>query len=79
MSLSDKDKESSDIRSAIKYFALISQIGLQFIFCVLLGGFFGLKLDGFFNTTPLFSLIGLIMGIIGGAFSVYRLIFASEK
>ncbi len=79
MSSLDRDKEQSDIKSTFKYFALISQIGLQFIFCVLLGGFLGMKLDKFFKTIPLFSLIGLILGIIGGAFSVYRLILESEK
>ena len=78
MSSSGEPKRRQEIRSSVRYFALVSQIGLQFIFCVLLGGFAGLKIDSFLNTTPLFSILGIILGIIAGGISVYRLIIKTE-
>ena len=75
MSSSDKN----NIKSIVKYFSLISQVGLQFIFCVLAGAFIGFKLDSFLGSNPIFFILGLLLGIAGGGFSVYKLIMAAEK
>ncbi len=73
ISLSDK------INSIVKYFALVSQLGLQLVVTVLIGGFIGYKLDAFFKTPVLFTVIGLLLGVIGGFYGAYRLILQAQE
>ena len=67
------------LKSIVRYFALISQIGLQFVLSVLLGLFIGTKIDDICHSSPLFFIIGILVGIIGGGIGVYKLILAAEK
>jgi len=43
--------------------------------CLLLG----LWLDGFFHTTPLFVIIGVIAGFVGSIFNVFRVMKIIDK
>ncbi len=51
---------------------LASGIGLQFAASVLVGLGLGLLIDRFAHTAPWFLLLGLILGIAAGAYSVVR-------
>ncbi len=68
-----------DWKGIIKYFSLISQIGLQFIFTVLIGGWLGLLIDKKLSTSGVFSIFGILLGVIGGFFGVWKLISHAEK
>lgn len=46
-----------------------ANIGYEFLAYVISGGFLGYVIDYFVNSMPLFFLIGLVMGFVGG---VYR-------
>ena len=45
------------------------------VFCLLLGFW----LDGFFHTTPLFTIIGVIVGFVGSIFNVFRVMKIMDK
>lgn len=54
-------------------FGMASGIGIQFASSVLVGLGLGWLLDQGFHTLPLFTLIGLVLGIAAGAYTVVRL------
>jgi F0F1-type ATP synthase assembly protein I len=56
------------------HLGLIIQLGLAFFISVLIGLFVGIFFDKKLNTAPVFTVIFLIFGIIGGFMSAYKLI-----
>ena len=62
---------------ALKYLSLISQVGFTMVTPVLLCTFVGIKLEGKFHFP--FTLIFLLLGVISGCMSGYRLIMNSIK
>ena len=62
---------------ALKYLSLISQVGFTMVTPVLLCTFVGIKLEGKFHFP--FTLIFLLLGVISGCMSGYRLIMNSLK
>ena len=62
---------------ALKYLSLISQVGFTMVTPVLLCTFVGIKLEGKFHFP--FILIFLLLGVISGCMSGYRLIMNSLK
>ncbi len=59
---------------SLAYFALFSEIGLVLLVTVLFGVLGGYWLDQQVHTLPIFVLVGLFVGLAGGALAVYRLI-----
>jgi F0F1-type ATP synthase assembly protein I len=47
-------------------------IGWYFATCVVLGALAGRWLDGRFDTAPLFTLIGLLFGLVAALYGGYR-------
>ena len=62
---------------ALKYLSLISQVGFTMVTPVLLCTFVGIKLEEKFHFP--FILIFLLLGVISGCMSGYRLIMNSIK
>ena len=62
---------------ALKYLSLISQVGFTTVTPILLCTFVGIKLEGRFHFP--FTLIFLLLGVISGCMSGYRLIMNSLK
>ena len=62
---------------ALKYLSLISQVGFTMVTPVLLCTFVGIKLEEKFHFP--FTLIFLLLGVISGCMSGYRLIMNSLK
>jgi F0F1-type ATP synthase assembly protein I len=56
------------------YLGLIIQVGLTFSISVFIGILIGIFFDKKLHTSPLFTIIFLIFGIIGGFTGVYKLI-----
>ena len=59
-----------DSRNPWRAYALVSGIGLQMAFCVLLGLFGGKWLDGVLGTSPWFLLLGLLLGLAAGIWGI---------
>lgn len=51
-------------------------VGPHFVFSVLIGGFFGYKMDGWFETKPILM---LVMGALGFAAGVINMMRELEK
>lgn len=54
--------------------AKYSSIGYYLITPLLLGVFVGLGADSYFHTKPLFTLVGIALGFISAAYSLYKLV-----
>ncbi|MGD9677954.1 MAG: AtpZ/AtpI family protein [Vulcanibacillus sp.] len=55
-------------------FGLVSAIGLDLAIMVIIGMWIGKKLDLSFQSSPLFLIIGLVLGFTIGIISIIRLI-----
>ncbi|OGN81586.1 MAG: hypothetical protein A2X23_13205 [Chloroflexi bacterium GWC2_73_18] len=55
------------------YLAIFTEIGLVLLIAVLAGVLAGSWVDRQLGTTPIFLLVGLILGLAAGTFAVYRL------
>lgn len=56
------------------YLALFSEIGLMILVTTLAGALGGHWIDGQLGTSPIFIVVGLLVGLGIGAIGVYRLI-----
>jgi len=56
------------------YLALFSEIGLIILVTTLGGSLAGYWIDQQLQTVPVFVLVGLLIGLVAGARTVYRLI-----
>jgi F0F1-type ATP synthase assembly protein I len=54
--------------------AKYSSIGYYLVTPLLLGVFLGLWVDAYFHSKPLFTLVGIAIGFISAAYSLYKLI-----
>jgi ATP synthase protein I len=59
-------------KSAFRYMGWVTGLGVTMIASMLLGLFFGMYLDGKLNTSPWLAFSLLILGMISGAWSVYK-------
>ncbi|CAM3311031.1 MULTISPECIES: AtpZ/AtpI family protein [Brevibacillus] len=53
---------------------LVTLIGGDLAICVVGGVLLGKYLDGLFATNPLFLVVGLLLGLGVGVYSVYRIV-----
>ena len=68
MAPTDKHKDPSMLAAL----GLASGIGLQLAVTVLVGLGLGYLADRAFHTSPWFLLVGLLLGVVGGGYSVVR-------
>jgi len=68
MAPTDKRKDPSMLAGL----GLASGIGLQLALTVLVGLGLGYLADRAFHTSPWFLLVGLLLGVLGGGYSVVR-------
>ena len=66
----DKRPGESDYR----VFGLLGQVGLYIAGGALLGVAVGTFIDGKFHTSPIATLIGLLLGLAVGIYGVYRIV-----
>lgn len=62
------------VRSGYELLSLVTQIGLVVVMTVAIGAYVGLWLDNRLATGVVFTLLGLLVGIGGALWSVYRAI-----
>jgi len=61
-------------RSGYELLSLVTQIGLIVVMTVAIGAYVGMWLDNRLATGVVFTLLGLVMGIGGALWNVYRTI-----
>lgn len=59
--------------------SLISQIGIMILICILGCTFIGKFIDSKLNTSPIFTLIFILLGIGGAFMSVYKTLIVYTK
>jgi len=73
------DDDFKKKRDFIEYLALVSQVGLtmggSIVFCFMVGYF----LDKWLHTRGFLLVIFILLGIVGGAYTVYRQIMNLPK
>ncbi|WP_176222145.1 AtpZ/AtpI family protein [Tuberibacillus sp. Marseille-P3662] len=57
-----------------KRIAIFSGAGLDLAMCILVGVYCGHKLDEWWGTHPVFLLIGLLLGIVSGFYTLYLIL-----
>ncbi|MGL5330586.1 MAG: AtpZ/AtpI family protein [Peptostreptococcaceae bacterium] len=62
-----------------KMLSLLSQLGLMMVISIFGSFFVGKFIDNLINTTPVFSLIFLVIGVGGAFISVYKTIIRFTK
>jgi ATP synthase protein I len=72
--MNDKDK-----RELFAAFGLASAIGFQLAGAIVAGLLLGHFIDQYVKIAPWATIIGLLMGIFTGAFSVYKKIVGNKK
>jgi F0F1-type ATP synthase assembly protein I len=70
-----RPRDTSDRRGApAPNAATLLGVGATFGICVGLGVFLGVLADDALGTSPLFALLGVLVGILGGAAGAYQVI-----
>lgn len=75
--MSDQKKRRSRA-SDYSAFALVGQVGLTISLAMLAGVGLGIFVDSKLGTSPIATLIGLLLGLAAGVYGVYRLVSSLE-
>ncbi|AZO93939.1 AtpZ/AtpI family protein [Halocella sp. SP3-1] len=67
-------KKDNNYRMVIQALALLTQLGLAVLANIAVGFFLGRLLDNVLHMDSFFSIIGIILGVLSGFYSVYRLV-----
>ena len=59
--------------------ALVTELGFTIGFSILLGIGFGWWLDGRLGTQPLFTILGLLLGLASAGYNLYRLLILGGR
>lgn len=68
-----------ETRKYIKLLALVSTMGISMVLAIVIAIAIGYYLDKWFQTSPLFFLIFMILGIIAGFRNIYIIMKRAEK
>lgn len=62
----------------LENFVLVTQVGITMAAPIMIGLYIGKKLDAYFNKSPLFLLIFIVIGIIASFTNLFKLIEKSS-
>jgi len=68
------DAQLPKIDNPLKAITLVSLIGVDMAVCVIAGVYLGRYIDGLLATKPWFMMLGLLLGLTVGVYSVYRIV-----
>jgi len=58
----------------MKSIALAMSLGFTIVGCILVGTIIGYYLDSYFQTEPIFMIIGIILGVVSAFLVLYRMV-----
>jgi len=67
-------KPGSTAAEAMRAAGALSTVGFAFVIALGIGYWVGLKLDGWIGTTPIFTVVGTLLGLTAGIVNVYRIV-----
>jgi ATP synthase protein I len=68
-----------ETRKYIKLLAMVSTMGLSMVLALVIAIAIGYYLDKWFQTSPVFFLIFMVLGIVAGFRNIYVLMKRAEK
>lgn len=80
--LTDKQRKEQERRERAKQLGsviLVSQLGLTMVGSILLGLLIGFYLDKWLDTKPVFIIIFILLGVVGGGYQAYRQIMETVQ
>jgi ATP synthase protein I len=66
-------------RKLIRMLGVLSTVGLTLVFATVIGLYIGLKLDAWLGTSPWFTAVFLLIGIIAGFRNLFVYVKRSQK
>lgn len=66
--------ERETMRRDLQPMAMVTQVGLTMVVCILIGLAIGLWIDNTFGTKPCATLLLTLVGVSAGTYSVYRIV-----
>ncbi len=72
-------KDNLDFKELAFYSNLVFQLGITIVGCITVGGGIGFFLDRLlFKKIGLFFIVGLVLGVLSGFVTIYRMILKKE-
>ena len=68
-----------ETRKYIKLLAMVSTMGISMVLALVIGIIVGYYLDKWFQTSPVFFLIFMVLGIVAGFRNIYVIMKRTEK
>jgi ATP synthase protein I len=68
-----------DKRQMLDAFSLVGTIGISMVAAVAVGLFGGRALDNWLNTSPWFTIAGIVLGMISGLWATYKRVTEVER
>jgi F0F1-type ATP synthase assembly protein I len=75
----DEKPKPSEAKKVVRATFTYSHVGLFFGVAICIGLFGGLWLDNHFQTKPIFTLVGILVGVISGFRELYRVAKQYER
>jgi F0F1-type ATP synthase assembly protein I len=66
-----KNKHNTE-KTSYSAILLVYQLGLTIVLSILFFMFVGINLDKFLATKPIFTILCIIFGVLGGCYTVYK-------
>jgi F0F1-type ATP synthase assembly protein I len=66
-------------RKLIRMLGVLSTVGLTLVFATVIGLYIGLKIDKWLGTSPWFTAVFLLLGLIGGFRNLFVYVKRSQK
>lgn len=63
-------------QSPMRALGAVGSVGLAFVIAIVLGWWFGATLDRWFGTSPWFTFIFFVLGVVAGGLNVFRTVNA---
>jgi ATP synthase protein I len=71
-----KNKEKNDIAKAL---SMLSQIGILMVVTIFMCFFIGLFIDNKFDTSPIFMIVGIVVGVLTALRNMYVVVMRTWK
>lgn len=67
-------KKKLDYRELGRVYSLLLTLGINMVVCIGICTYLGIYLDGKFTSKPAFTLAGVLIGVLAGLWSVFKML-----